>query len=245
MTSALKYGLLTLWLIFPFAFIAALTANKYYRSEESANTVLRLKSWFFILAVFTSLFILPVPAACFLLFCILCLAFKEVYRAAKKHFSGFVYYIFFILFLCIFCGGCLFFFKGGKELFFFVTVCVQLNDIFQYLWGKSTGKTPLAVKISPNKTLEGFLGGMFTTALLSFFTAPYFTGLKGIYAFAAGIILACLGLSGDLTVSALKRKLNIKDMGNILAGHGGITDRADSLLYITPLALAYLYFNLP
>lgn len=149
-----------------------------------------------------------------------------------------------ITFVSLLSAAALFYVKNGTQIFFFTAVCTQLNDIFQYLWGKSVGRIPLAPKISPNKTWEGFLGGLFTTAILTFFTANYFIGLQGFKAFLFGLITACLATTGDLTLSALKRSLNIKDFGNLLPGHGGLLDRTDSLLYTMPLALLYLHFYL-
>lgn len=246
MQSSLKYGLLSLWILFPVAFIISFLANKYIHSRESTNTVLRLKSWFIILCVFSALFFLPdftVNIIFILLFYFSCKELAAKYKNNRK--IGFFFlYILIITFLSLFSAAALFYFKNGKQIFFFIAVCTQLNDIFQYLWGKSLGKTPLAPKISPNKTCEGFAGGVFTTAILTFFTAGYFTGLNGFKALLLGIITACLGAAGDLTVSALKRQLNIKDFGNLLPGHGGLLDRIDSLLYTMPFALLYLYFYL-
>lgn len=124
----------------------------------------------------------------------------------------------------------------GKEglLLFFLVICVQSSDVFQYVWGKLCGKHPIAPNISPNKTWEGFLGGIGTTvvigACLSWAT-PF-----NWYQAAFMALLVCLaGFFGGLVMSAIKRDLGAKDWGNSIPGHGGFMDRIDSLCFATPL----------
>lgn len=131
---------------------------------------------------------------------------------------------------------------GGPALVFFLVVLTQLNDIFQYCWGKSCGRHPVVPAVSPKKTWEGLVGGVATTTALAWLLAPHFTPFTPIQAVGAGLILGLGGFIGDVTMSLLKRDLAIKDSGNLLPGHGGILDRVDSLTYAAPLFFHYTYY---
>ncbi len=123
--------------------------------------------------------------------------------------------------------------QNAKLLFFFVFT-VQLSDVMQYVWGKTCGKRPVAPKVSPNKTLEGTLGGIGTTVLVStcLWWATPFTPWQA----AMMALLICLtGFFGGLVMSAIKRDLGAKDWGASIAGHGGFMDRIDSLCFAAPL----------
>ena len=121
----------------------------------------------------------------------------------------------------------------------FLLVVTQVNDVAQYVWGRSLGRTPLVPRLSPNKTRGGFYGGVATAAMLAVWLGPAFLQVDWMRAGLSGIILSLLGTAGDLTVSALKRRAGVKDAGTLLPGHGGVLDRVDSLLYTAP-ALFYL-----
>lgn len=124
---------------------------------------------------------------------------------------------------------------GGAGLFFFVVFLTQFNDVAQYVWGKLFGRRKVIPSISPGKTWEGFLGGLVTTTALSILLAGIFTPFDLIHAAAAGLVIGVLGFVGDITVSAIKRDLGVKDSGKFLPGHGGILDRLDSLTFTAPL----------
>jgi len=134
---------------------------------------------------------------------------------------------------------------GGAGLILYLVFLTQFNDVAQYVWGKLFGKHPVIPKISPNKTLEGLLGGVTTTVILSWLIAPWLTPLQSFESLWIGFMIGIFGFIGDVTVSSVKRDLNIKDSGQMLPGHGGILDRVDSLTYTAPLffhALHYLYY---
>lgn len=133
-------------------------------------------------------------------------------------------------------------FAGNIGLVLFLLVMTQFNDVCQYLWGKSLGKHKITPKVSPNKTWEGFLGGVFTITLLSTLIAPFFTPLNVWQSSLAGFIIAISGFFGDLVISAVKRDLNIKDTGSFIPGHGGILDRLDSLIFSAPIFFHYIYY---
>lgn len=134
--------------------------------------------------------------------------------------------------------------ENGKLLIWFVTV-VQMNDVLQYIWGKTFGKHPIAPTVSPNKTWEGFIGGTISAILLGaalYWITP-FTPRQ-----AAGMSLAItlMGFAGGLVMSAIKRDRGIKDFGHSIAGHGGVLDRIDSLSFAAPVFFHFTryYFTL-
>ena len=134
---------------------------------------------------------------------------------------------------------------GSAGLLLFLIFLTEFNDVLQYVWGKLLGKHKIIPKVSPNKTWEGFLGGLVTTTLLATLLAPWLTPLTFLQSIFFGALIATAGFFGDVTLSALKRDLGIKDSGNILPGHGGILDRVDSLTYTAPLffhGLIYLHY---
>lgn len=113
---------------------------------------------------------------------------------------------------------------------------VVSNDTFGYLVGASLGKHPMAPKISPKKSWEGFAGSiagaMLIGVLASIFLLdkPWWVGVV----LAVGVVAA--STAGDLAESMVKRELGIKDMSSILPGHGGVMDRLDSIVFACPAA---------
>ena len=130
---------------------------------------------------------------------------------------------------------------GGKELVLYVVLLTELNDILQYLWGKTLGKHKIIPKVSPNKTVEGFLGAFFTLSLLGV-AFSFLTPFTWIQALLAGMLISSAGFIGDVVISMVKRDIGVKDSGNLLPGHGGILDRIDSLTYTAPLFFHYTYY---
>lgn len=130
---------------------------------------------------------------------------------------------------------------GGKELVLYVVLLTELNDILQYLWGKTLGKHKIIPKVSPNKTVEGFLGAFFTLSLLGV-AFSFLTPFTWIQALFAGMLISSAGFIGDVVISMVKRDIGVKDSGNLLPGHGGILDRIDSLTYTAPLFFHYTYY---
>jgi len=124
---------------------------------------------------------------------------------------------------------------GGSGLVLFLVVLTQLNDVSQFLWGKTLGKRKIVPKVSPNKTWEGFLGGVATTTIIAGAIAPILTPMNWQVGLLLGSVISMTGFIGDVTVSALKRDLAIKDSGQLIPGHGGILDRVDSLTYTAPI----------
>lgn len=128
---------------------------------------------------------------------------------------------------------------GGAGLVFFLIFITQLNDVAQYCWGKAFGRTKITPKVSPNKTWEGAIGGWVTAAVVFYFLAPYFTPLSPLHAAIMGLVVPMAGFFGDITMSAVKRDIGVKDTSHLIPGHGGVLDRLDSLTFAAPV-----YFHL-
>lgn len=131
---------------------------------------------------------------------------------------------------------------GGVGLLLFVLFITVFNDFAQYVWGKSLGRHKIIPKVSPNKTWEGFVGGVITTSVISAILAPYLTPLTVHQGIFAGFALSIAGFLGDVIMSAIKRDLGVKDTGTLLPGHGGILDRLDSLIFTAPLFFHYVVY---
>ncbi len=131
---------------------------------------------------------------------------------------------------------------GVVGLLIYLVFLTEINDVSQYIWGKSFGKRKIIPKISPGKTVAGFIGGVATTTILAAAVSSYLTPLNLYEALGAGLLIGLAGFIGDVTISALKRDLGVKDSGSILPGHGGILDRLDSLTYTAPLFFHYVYY---
>ena len=124
--------------------------------------------------------------------------------------------------------------SNGLERVMTLVVLVGCNDTFAYLTGVLFGKRPLAPKISPKKTIEGLLGSLVFTIAGGAIAFNYIMGAEWWLGALAGLLTVFTATSGDLIESALKRDMAIKDMGNLLPGHGGIMDRLDSVLFAAP-----------
>ncbi|MBT8471684.1 MAG: phosphatidate cytidylyltransferase [Marinicaulis sp.] len=131
---------------------------------------------------------------------------------------------------------------GGAGALLYLVALTQFNDVAQFTWGKLFGRHKITPKVSPQKTWEGFLGGLVTTSAAAAFAAPYLTPLDNVMGAAAGAIIAIAGFLGDITISAFKRDLGVKDSGGLIPGHGGILDRVDSLTYAAPVFYHALHF---
>jgi len=121
-----------------------------------------------------------------------------------------------------------------------VLILIWVNDSFAYLSGKNFGKHKLYEKISPKKTIEGFVGG-FIAAIIAGILIQYFTDtLSTFHWVIIAIITSIFGTIGDLIQSKFKRQAGVKDSGTIMPGHGGVFDRLDSILYASPFVYLYL-----
>lgn len=128
----------------------------------------------------------------------------------------------------------LYFLRYDNEVYpiVFLVIVTELNDVFQYLTGKLFGRIKIVPKISPNKTLEGILGGIILTVFLSVCLGSLLSIARDVYILMIlGFLISILGILGDLLISFLKRKAKVKDTGRLIPGHGGLMDRIDSLAF--------------
>ena len=132
---------------------------------------------------------------------------------------------------------------AGPQAVFLLMLTVMISDTAQYYTGRRLGRTPLAPRISPKKTIEGAVGGFV-------FGAIAFVGIGGswtpqipvVIRFALGLVIVALGIAGDLFESMLKRTAGVKDSSSLIPGHGGVLDRIDALLFAAPVYYIALKF---
>ncbi len=153
------------------------------------------------------------------------------------------------VFYVVFLGGFLVATRVGfdailstKLLLFFFLVNFG-SDAGAYFVGKQIGKHKLAPKISPGKTWEGLVGGvLFSAAFAALVSYSFFPELPFRFSIPLAILMAIVGVTGDLAESAIKRGAGVKDAANILPGHGGLLDRLDSLLFCAPILYYFARF---
>ena len=130
---------------------------------------------------------------------------------------------------------------GGKGLLLFLIFITQINDVMQFIWGKLIGKHKILPKISPNKTWGGFIGGLISSVFIGYLMS-FLTPLNHWQVIVVSFFIAGVGFVGDVVVSAIKRDMGVKDMGQAIPGHGGVLDRIDSLALTTPIFFHLVYF---
>lgn len=123
---------------------------------------------------------------------------------------------------------------SGGALIIYLIILTSFNDVFQFTWGKLLGERKVLPTVSPNKTWEGLIGGIATTAVLSClirFLTPFTIG----QALFVGLAIGVMGFVGDSVISAIKRDLHLKDTDDLIPGHGGAMDRLDSIVITAPI----------
>lgn len=123
---------------------------------------------------------------------------------------------------------------NGTPYVWLVYIIAFGSDTFAYFTGKMFGKHKLYPEVSPNKTIEGAIGGIIGCTILSLIYFDYLRINKYIYIIIFSISASVFSMAGDLTASKIKRENGIKDFGYMLPGHGGILDRFDSVLFVAP-----------
>ena len=136
------------------------------------------------------------------------------------------------------------FINGGYEasVILSLIIFIWVNDSFAFFVGKNLGKRKLFESVSPKKTIEGFLGGVFFTLITAFIVSYFCDFLSLTNLLVISLIASILGTIGDLVESKFKRQANTKDSGTIMPGHGGILDRLDSLLFVAPFVYLYIHY---
>lgn len=124
-----------------------------------------------------------------------------------------------------------------------IFILIWSNDVFAFLIGKNFGKHKLIERVSPNKTVEGFLGGFIFTFIAGFFVSKFCLSIQPVQWFSIAIIVSVFGVLGDLIESMFKRQANLKDSSNFIPGHGGFLDRLDSIIFAIPFIYIYLFLT--
>lgn len=229
-----------------FAIIAAMSLHEYLNSfKEKANPVI----WIGYVACSLIAFMHCIPkeyliyiVAIILPVCILLLFLQIIITNMKTNIKdiaitlfGICYIPLFLMFMPILMGM-----ANGKILVWYIILAAWGTDIFAYIAGKTIGKHKFS-KISPNKTIEGCIGGTLGAIILiiiyTWIINKYCAmNINYIYITIVGIILSIIGQIGDFSASSIKRYVGIKDFSNLIPGHGGMLDRIDSVIFIAPFA---------
>jgi phosphatidate cytidylyltransferase len=231
------FGLISFWALREFITLTP-TRRGDHRALFWAFFVI-LPLHYYILAIsWYELFVIFIPVYAFLF-----LSMRAAVAGDCEQFLGRTSNIQWALMICVYClsyapallnldiPG----YQGGNvSLLFWLVLVVEMNDVLQYIWGKLLGRHPIAPTVSPNKTWEGFLGGTASAVLLGAIL-HWATPFNFLQAAGMALIVTLAGFAGGLTMSAIKRDVGIKDFGDIIAGHGGVLDRLDSLCFAAPI----------
>lgn len=133
-------------------------------------------------------------------------------------------------------------YTNGRGMLFYILSLIWATDIGAYIAGKTLGEHKLIPNVSPGKTIEGTFGGFILAFIIAGLGYLYFKPINALLWFIVAFFLMIISMIGDLFISVLKRRVKIKDTGNIFPGHGGMLDRIDSLIAAVPLFYAALKF---
>lgn len=216
------------------------------------SKLLRLKAFvlyfIFVLAVYFLAYLRVDFSAVKLLLILTCFVnlflFKDLLVVSMIPMYGRKKYAVSILYLI---GGILFvmlipFYQGYFDVLPVIAsfVLIWISDTFAFLVGKNFGKTKLLERISPKKTVEGFLGGFIACCLAGFIIFKVTKENTVAYWIGLAIVVCVFGTIGDLIQSKFKRQAGVKDSGILMPGHGGLYDRLDSIIYASPFIYTYL-----
>jgi len=215
------------WLFFGVVFMFAFYETLKLLNMDSHNN---LFFWAFILWIVAYFY--PNPDDLFFIVAIIFASFLAFYKDYDtRNFIPFLYPASSFLFLLAL------YHDFGMSSLIWLLIVVALTDICAFFIGKMIGKTPFS-KTSPNKTLEGAIGGV---VLATFFASYYALTLVDLpYAIVISFLISIASIFGDLFESYLKRRAGVKDSGNILPGHGGVLDRVDGYLFAGPAMVVLL-----
>lgn len=154
-------------------------------------------------------------------------------------FFGICYIPLFLMFIPLVNG-----LENGRILVWYIVIAAWGTDIFAYLIGKTIGKHKFS-PISPNKTIEGCVGGVIGCVILMLIYTVvcnkcFGSNIPYIYITIISVVLSIIGQIGDFSASSIKRHVGIKDFSNLIPGHGGMLDRIDSVIFIAPFAYMLL-----
>ena len=165
----------------------------------------------------------------------------KIFKGNKKNL--FIFLNLFILYVCLFTSQVYFFLSGEFEnkqnvFLFILSICI-FTDIGGYIFGKIF-KGKKLTSISPNKTYAGMIGSFICSLIICMLFIIYLNFSVNLIIFT--LLISLVSQSGDLFVSYLKRKANIKDTGKFLPGHGGLLDRLDGIIFAVPLGIKIFIF---
>lgn len=242
--STTLYDVLTFKILFGFFMVVA--AYEFARLIKLSKYLCIGISLLAVLAVFQSAVVLPIHLLVILTFLILLAITAELFSTRKPNRSLPVKIIIFLGYVI---GTFLAFLHlpyttagYDPQIVIGILILVWTNDTFAYLVGKKFGKHKLFERISPKKTIEGLVGGIVFAIIASLVLNQFFTSLNVYIWIASAIFVGLFGTLGDLVESHFKREAGVKDSGNIMPGHGGILDRLDSILFISPFL--YIIFQI-
>jgi phosphatidate cytidylyltransferase len=231
------FALVSLFALREFITLAPTRRSDYFALVAAFYVVLPLQYWF-VHVDWYGMATLLIPVYAFLLLPILATTggdtTRYLERTAKVQWG---------LMICVFCishvplllnleiPG----YAGGNALLIaFLVIVVQSSDVLQYVWGKLAGRRLIAPRLSPSKTVEGFVGGVASATALGaalWWITP-FTPLEAAF---LALVANLMGFYGGLVMSAIKRDRGIKDWGHMIEGHGGMLDRLDSVCFAAPV----------
>ena len=179
------------------------------------------------------------------IFCFLAILFAVVLcaRVQPSHYQAFLWWCYCssgiaaIMVLAIWFNQQHISYLHGVMAVFFIAA---INDIAQYIVGSIWGRLAIVPSLSPKKTLEGMVGGIIVSGIVSALLLPLLWGITWQWALCLGYSMALSGIVGDLMISLLKRRVGVKHSGSGLPGHGGMLDRLDSMIMIAPVLAVML-----
>lgn len=231
------------------AIIAIMTLHEFYKAFKTGNKANPVR-WVGYIAAISIAFIHIIPSPYILKIIgaiipisILILFVTVIFKNLKTNitdiavtFFGICYIVIFLMFIPIIRENL----EHGKILIWFVFFAAWGTDVFAYFVGKNFGKHKFC-QISPNKTIEGCIGGTIGAIMIVVIYAIvcnqiWNLGFNYVYVAMIGAILSVISQIGDLAASSIKRYTGIKDFSNLIPGHGGMLDRIDSIIFIAPFA---------
>jgi phosphatidate cytidylyltransferase len=171
----------------------------------------------------------------------------NIEKFTLSNFSKYIYLLGYVILPFILITKIPFGIKGyNPKIILSIFILIWTNDTFAYIVGKSIGKNKLFEKISPKKTIEGFIGGLVFTAIAGYLISKFYFKPNPNHAemsifiwIVTAVIVTIFSTLGDLIESKFKRIAGVKDSGKIMPGHGGILDRLDSIIFVSPFVFLF------
>ncbi|MDP4181599.1 MAG: phosphatidate cytidylyltransferase [Bacillota bacterium] len=213
--------------------------SKNYKLRNPIPFTLIVALAYLLLLYFKSYLIYALPA----FFLLVGLTFAGTYSMVKRYF--FVYF-FGVMFLAVSAASLVLLYPMNPDAIIFLISMLAFNDVTGYFAGRKFGKIKVFKTLSPKKTLKGYLGGLagLLAGMILFHTIiPVLAGTSLWQNLILLVTFFIFGNAGDLLFSKIKRSLGVKDFSGLLPGHGGILDRFDSALMVSPLLYVFLFLK--